>query len=50
MNFGYVTENGVNSNGSVICYEMIFIACGFGKKEIYYTQFIIPRKTGGIAL
>ena len=43
MNFGYVNVNGVNS-------EMIFIACGFGKKEIYYTQFIIPRKTGGIAL
>lgn len=24
--------------------------CGFDKKEVYYIQFIIPRKTGGIAL
>ena len=26
---------------------MIFIACGFGKKEIYYTQFIIPPDCSG---
>ena len=50
MNFGYVTVNGVNSNRIIGNMLLIFIACGFGKKEIYYTQFIIPRKTGGIAL
>ena len=37
----------VNSNNGN---DFIFTGCGFWEKEVYYIQFIIPRKTGGIAL